>query len=55
MFDLAAFVSGAVAFACVALMDLAIQRGGTCTEAAMDELLSQRRAWRLAAMLDATL
>ena len=55
MFDLSVWLSGAVALACVALMGLAIQRGGTCTVAAMDELLSQRRAWRLAAMLDASL
>ena len=55
MFELSVWLSGVVAFACVALMGLAIQRGGTRTVAAMDELLSQRLVWRLAAMLDASL
>jgi len=36
-------------------MGFAIQRGGTCTVAAIEEVLSQRRAHRLAAMLEASL
>ena len=48
-------LSAAAAVLAVGAMGFAIQRGGTCTVAAMDELLSQRRAWRLATMLDATL
>jgi len=36
-------------------MGFAIQRGGTCTVAAVEEVLSQRRAHRLAAMLEASL
>ncbi len=39
---------------CVAAMGFAIQRGGTCTVAAVDELLSSGRAHRLAAMLEAS-
>jgi uncharacterized membrane protein YedE/YeeE len=49
---------GAVWFAaivCVAAMGFAIQRGGTCTVAAVDELLTNRRAHRLLAMLEASL
>ena len=48
----AAFVA-ALAFA--ALMGLAIQRGGTCTVAAVDELIAQRRATRLLALVEASL
>lgn len=55
MFDPAGLWSSAVAVVCVALMGLAIQRGGTCTVAAVEEMLSQRRAYRLGAMLDASL
>ncbi len=44
-----------VAVACVGAMGFAIQRGGTCTVAAVDEVLSERRAHRLAAMLEASL
>jgi toxin CptA len=40
---------------CVAAMGFAIQRGGTCTVAAVDELLSNRRMHRLTAMLEASL
>jgi toxin CptA len=40
---------------CVGLMGFAIQRGGTCTVAAVDELLTQRRAQRLLAMGEASL
>jgi uncharacterized membrane protein YedE/YeeE len=39
---------------CVAVMGFAIQRGATCTVAAVDELLTQRRATRLLAMLEAS-
>lgn len=39
----------------VSAMGFAIQRGGTCTVAAVDEVLAQRRAHRLAAMLEASL
>jgi Sulphur transport len=44
-----------IAAVCVGAMGFAIQRGGTCTVAAVDELLSERRAHRLAAMLEASL
>ncbi len=50
--------SWAAALVCalaVGLMGFAIQRGGTCMVAAVDEILSQRRAHRLAAMLEASL
>ena len=47
LFVLAVLAAGAMGFA--------IQRGGTCTVAAVDEVLSQRRAHRLAAMLEASL
>ena len=40
---------------CVGLMGFAIQRGATCTVAAVDEVLTQRRAHRLLAMLEASL
>jgi toxin CptA len=39
----------------VGAMGFAIQRGGTCTVAAVDEILTHRRARRLAAMLEASL
>ena len=51
MFSLAA----AVAALCAGLMGFAIQRGGTCTVAAVDELLNKRRANRLIAMFEASL
>lgn len=38
----------------VAAMGYAIQRGGTCMVAAVEEVLSARRAYRLAAMLEAS-
>jgi toxin CptA len=44
-----------VVVASVALMGFAIQRGATCTVAAVDELMTQRRAHRLQAMLEASL
>ena len=39
----------------VAAMGFAIQRGGTCTVAAVDEILTESRAGRLVAMLEASL
>jgi len=39
----------------VGLMGFAIQRGATCTVAAVDEVLNRRRAHRLMAMLEASL
>ncbi len=44
-----------VATLCVGMMGFAIQRGATCTVAAVDELLRKRRAHRLLAMLEASL
>lgn len=41
--------------ACVALMGFAIQRGGTCTVAAVEEFVSQRGTRRLRAMGEAAL
>jgi len=40
---------------CAGLMGFAIQRGATCTVAAVDELLTKRKAKRLVAMLEASL
>ncbi len=45
----------ALAAGCAALMGFAIQRGATCTVAAVDELLTKRRATRLVAMAEASL
>lgn len=45
----------AAALLCAGVMGLAIQRGATCTVAAMDELLTQRRPTRLLALLEASL
>jgi toxin CptA len=45
----------AIAAACAGVMGFAIQRGGTCTVAAVDELVSQGRATRLLAMGEAAL
>lgn len=45
----------AAAVLLAALMGLAIQRGGTCLVAAVDELVHARRATRLAALLEAAL
>ncbi len=39
----------------VGVMGFAIQRGATCTVAAVDELLTKRRVNRLVAMLEASL
>lgn len=44
-----------VAALCAGLMGYAIQRGATCTVAAVDELLSKRKANRLLAMGEASL
>lgn len=43
------------AAACAATMGYAIQRGATCTVAAVDELLRQRQATRLRALCEASL
>jgi toxin CptA len=45
----------ALALACVFAMGYAIQRGGTCTVAAVEEIVSSGRMRRLAAMLEASL
>jgi toxin CptA len=45
----------ALALLCAAAMGLAIQRGGTCTVAAVDEWLRTRRPTRALAMLEAAL
>ena len=45
----------AVAAICAALMGFAIQRGGTCLVAAIDELVSKRQASRLIALGEASL
>src|SRR4051794_19068794 len=44
----------ALAAACVGLMGFAIQRGGTCAVAAIDELVNQRSASRLLALAEAS-
>ena len=52
------FIGGAafaVAALCALTMGFAIQRGATCTVAAVDELFAQRRASRLLALLEASL
>jgi toxin CptA len=43
------------AMLCVGVMGFAIQRGATCTVAAVEEVLTQHRARRLVAMLEASL
>jgi uncharacterized membrane protein YedE/YeeE len=45
----------AVSAMCAALMGFAIQRGGTCLVAAVDEVVSKRRATRLVALAEASL
>ena len=47
--------TGLAAALSVFTMGFAIQRGGTCTVAAVDEVLTSRRAHRLLAMLEASL
>jgi uncharacterized membrane protein YedE/YeeE len=44
-----------IASICAALMGFAIQRGGTCLVAAVDEVVSKRRASRLIALAEASL
>lgn len=44
-----------LALLCAAIMGLAIQRGGTCTVAAMEDLLATGRPTRLLAMVEAAL
>jgi hypothetical protein len=48
-------VSFLLALVLAAVMGFAVQRGATCTVAAVDEVLSKRRAQRLLAMLEASL
>jgi toxin CptA len=48
-------VASTAAILCVGVMGFAIQRGATCTVAAVDEVLTQRRVHRLVAMLEASL
>jgi len=48
-------VAAVVAVLCAGLMGYAIQRGATCTVAAVDELLTRRKANRLLAMGEASL
>lgn len=43
------------ALLCASIMGCAIHRGATCTVAAVDEIVSQRRATKLSAMLEASL
>src|ERR1043166_5837204 len=45
----------AIAFVCAALMGFAIQRGGTCLVAAVDEVVAKRRFNRLLALGEASL
>lgn len=45
----------ALAAVCAGLMGFAIQRGGTCLVAAVDEVVSKRRAHRLIALAEASL
>jgi toxin CptA len=45
----------AIAAICAGLMGFAIQRGGTCLVAAVDELVSKRKASRLIALAEASL
>jgi toxin CptA len=44
----------AVAVICAGLMGFAVQRGATCMVAAVDEIVSRKRAYRLLAMLEAS-
>ena len=44
-----------IAFGCAVIMGFAIQRGATCTVAAMDEAVTSRRFTRLVAMVEASL
>jgi uncharacterized membrane protein YedE/YeeE len=49
------FAALAVSGICAGLMGFAIQRGGTCLVAAVDEVVSQRRVSRLIALAEASL
>lgn len=49
------FAAYALAALCAGLMGYAIQRGATCTVAAMDELVRKRQLYRLRSMLEASL
>ena len=44
-----------IAFSAIGLMGFAIQRGGTCTVAAVEEIVVERRFRRLAALIEASL
>lgn len=48
------WAAAALAALCAWLMGAAIQRGATCTVAAVDELVEQRRATRLRSLLEAS-
>jgi toxin CptA len=48
------FATLAISVLCAALMGFAIQRGGTCLVAAVDELVSKRQAKRLIALAEAS-
>jgi toxin CptA len=48
------FAALAISVLCAALMGFAIQRGGTCLVAAVDELVSKRQAKRLIALAEAS-
>ena len=50
-----AFAGMMVAMACAGVMGFAIQRGATCTVAAIGEIVEERRARRLAALFEAAL
>lgn len=52
---LAGIIGFAFALLCAGLMGYAIQRGATCTVAAMDEIVHHRRATRLAAIIEASI
>ena len=52
---LAGIIGFAVALLCAGLMGYAIQRGATCTVAAMDEIVNHRRATRLVAIAEASI
>jgi len=53
--SLGAWLLALGAGACALLMGAAIQRGATCTVAAVNELIDQRRGTRLASLLEASL
>lgn len=52
---MAMFAAVAIAAVCAVLMGFAVQRGGTCLVAAVDEVVSKRRATRLIALGEASL